>query len=104
MINDAGKHEVKKVLRDRCNGAGLVPLAGVPLATFANPRSMFWRACRIPRDTGDLHDSSAVWIRIAETRSRLNRTSRPNRLFRDRGCRGSLIAPPSPPRGPPGSG
>ena len=26
MINDAGKHEVKKVLRDRCNGAGLVPL------------------------------------------------------------------------------
>jgi hypothetical protein len=26
MINDAGKHEVKKVLRDRCNGAGLVPM------------------------------------------------------------------------------
>ena len=26
MINDAGKHEVKKVLRDRCNGAGLEPL------------------------------------------------------------------------------
>jgi len=61
MINDAGKHEVKKVLRDRCNGVGLVPLAGVPLATFANPRSMFWRARRIPRDTGDLDDSSAVF-------------------------------------------
>jgi hypothetical protein len=26
MINDAGKHEVKKVLRDRCNDAGLAPL------------------------------------------------------------------------------
>jgi len=40
MINDAGKHEVKKVLRDRCNGAGLMPLL-VSRGGVAGPRSMF---------------------------------------------------------------
>jgi len=43
MINDAGKHEVKKLLRDHCNRAGFTPL---PVSRFRHartPSQQLWR-------------------------------------------------------------